>query len=90
MIDLSAEAPARRAALVELDGLDRALVCLSSPLGIELSAMPEMAGRNPLLRSHSSDQAGTTDAVLRRFAGFLFPSCSPEIVSARHGSVRKP
>jgi 6-methylsalicylate decarboxylase len=35
VIDLSAEAPARRAALVEFDGLDRALLCLSSPLGIE-------------------------------------------------------
>jgi 6-methylsalicylate decarboxylase len=35
VIDLSNEAPTRRAALVELDGLDRALLCLSSPLGIE-------------------------------------------------------
>jgi len=35
VIDLAAEAPAHRAALVEGDGLDRALVCLSSPLGIE-------------------------------------------------------
>jgi 6-methylsalicylate decarboxylase len=35
VIDLSGEAPARRAALVERDGLDRALVCVSSPLGIE-------------------------------------------------------
>jgi 6-methylsalicylate decarboxylase len=35
VIDLSGEAPARRAALVERDGLDRALVCISSPLGIE-------------------------------------------------------
>jgi hypothetical protein len=35
VIDLSSEAPTRRAALVELDGLDRALLCLSSPLGIE-------------------------------------------------------
>ena len=35
MIDLPAETPARRAALVEQDGLDRALLCLSSPLGIE-------------------------------------------------------
>ncbi len=35
VIDLSAEAPASRAALVEADGLDRALICLSSPLGIE-------------------------------------------------------
>ncbi len=38
MIDLSSEEPAHRAALVELDGLDRALVCLSSPLGIECLA----------------------------------------------------
>jgi 6-methylsalicylate decarboxylase len=35
VIDLAAETPQRRAALVELDGLDRALLCLSSPLGIE-------------------------------------------------------
>ena len=35
VIDLATEAPPRRAALVELDGLDRALLCLSSPLGIE-------------------------------------------------------
>ena len=35
VLDLSTEAPALRAALVELDGLDRALLCLSSPLGIE-------------------------------------------------------
>lgn len=35
VIDLAGEAHANRAALVELDGLDRALVCLSSPLGIE-------------------------------------------------------
>jgi 6-methylsalicylate decarboxylase len=35
VIDLSGEAPSRRADLVELDGLDRALLCLSSPLGIE-------------------------------------------------------
>jgi hypothetical protein len=35
VLDLSNDAPSRRAALVELDGLDRALLCLSSPLGIE-------------------------------------------------------
>jgi hypothetical protein len=35
VIDLEAETPSRRSALVELDGLDRALVCSSSPLGIE-------------------------------------------------------
>jgi hypothetical protein len=35
VIDLGTEAPARRAALVQEDGLDRALICLSSPLGVE-------------------------------------------------------
>ncbi len=35
VIDVAAEDPARRRALVERDGLDRALICLSSPLGIE-------------------------------------------------------
>jgi 6-methylsalicylate decarboxylase len=35
VIDSASEAPARRAALVEFDGLDRALVCISSPVGIE-------------------------------------------------------
>lgn len=35
VIDLLSEAPARRAELVAQDGLDRALLCLSSPLGIE-------------------------------------------------------
>jgi hypothetical protein len=35
VIDLASEAPTSRAAIVELDGLDRALLCLSSPLGIE-------------------------------------------------------
>jgi hypothetical protein len=38
VIDREAEACDRRAALVEIDGLDRAIVCLSSPLGIELLA----------------------------------------------------
>ncbi len=35
VIDLEAESLARRLTLVEADGLDRALICLSSPLGIE-------------------------------------------------------
>jgi len=35
VIDLPSESPPRRAALVEQDGLDGALICLSSPLGIE-------------------------------------------------------
>jgi hypothetical protein len=36
VIDLDSEAPSSRAELVAHDGLDRALVCLSSPLGIEM------------------------------------------------------
>jgi len=35
VIDRAGEEPARRAALVERDGLDRALVSLSSPIGVE-------------------------------------------------------
>jgi len=35
VIDLHGETPAQRTQLVERDGLDRALVCLSSPIGIE-------------------------------------------------------
>jgi hypothetical protein len=35
VIDKAAEASARRSELVERDGLDRALICLSSPIGIE-------------------------------------------------------
>jgi len=38
VIDRSAESHSRREALVGLDGLDRALICLSSPLGIECLA----------------------------------------------------
>ena len=49
VIDLDSEAPARRAALVEQDGLDRALVCLSSPLGIE--SLPR-AQAQPLLDAY--------------------------------------
>jgi 6-methylsalicylate decarboxylase len=35
VIDLASESPAHRASLVARDGLDRALLCISSPLGIE-------------------------------------------------------
>ncbi len=35
VIDMSSETAARRGQLVEQDGLERALICLSSPLGIE-------------------------------------------------------
>jgi 6-methylsalicylate decarboxylase len=49
VIERSAETAARRAALVEADGLGRALVCLSSPLGIE--ALPR-AQALPLIHAY--------------------------------------
>jgi len=49
VIDLASEAPARRAELVRGDGLDRALLCLSSPLGIE--SLPR-AQAQPLLDAY--------------------------------------
>ncbi len=41
VLDEAAEAPDRRAALVRADGLDAALVALSSPIGIEALPRPE-------------------------------------------------
>jgi hypothetical protein len=49
VIDLTSEAPVRRAALVQRDGLHRALLCLSSPLGIE--SLPR-AQAQPLLEAY--------------------------------------
>jgi hypothetical protein len=49
VIDLAGESPARRSELVAADGLDRALICLSSPLGIEW--LPRAEGR-PLLEAY--------------------------------------
>jgi 6-methylsalicylate decarboxylase len=49
VLDLSTETREHRAELVAKDGLDRALVCLSSPLGIE-SLPREQAG--PLLQAY--------------------------------------
>jgi hypothetical protein len=49
VIERSSEAPVSRAALVRSDGLDRALVCLSSPLGIE--SLPR-AQSQPLLDAY--------------------------------------
>jgi hypothetical protein len=43
LIDSSAERASRRASLLEADGVDRALVCLSSPLGIESLPRAESA-----------------------------------------------
>ena len=49
LIDLAAEAPQRRAALLSADGLDLALVAVSSPIGIECLA-PEEA--RALIEAH--------------------------------------
>src|SRR5271170_1095468 len=49
VIDRAGEDPARRAALVERDGLDRALLCLSSPIGIERLCREQAA---PLLDAY--------------------------------------
>jgi hypothetical protein len=44
VIDLAAESVSSRAALVDKDGLDRALVCLSHPLGIDALPREEALG----------------------------------------------
>jgi predicted TIM-barrel fold metal-dependent hydrolase len=49
LIDLAAEAPERRAALVHEDGLDLALIAISSPIGIE--ALPREQAL-PLIDAH--------------------------------------
>jgi hypothetical protein len=49
VIDCESEEPARRATLVEHDGLDWALLCLSSPIGIEGLARRDSA---PLLEAY--------------------------------------
>ena len=55
VIDRVGEDPARRAELVERDGLDRALLCLSSPIGIERLAREQAA---PLLEAYHEGALG--------------------------------
>jgi hypothetical protein len=55
VLDLSAESPAQRARLTERDGLERAFVCLSSPLGIELLPRAEA---QPLLDAYHEGALG--------------------------------
>lgn len=50
LIDVAAEHPRRRAALAERDGLERALLCLSSPLGVEW--LPDTEARTVLDAYH--------------------------------------
>ncbi|WP_283137415.1 amidohydrolase family protein [Rhizohabitans arisaemae] len=54
-LDPVAHDPDRRAALVRADGVDRALISLSSPLGIEYLPPEEAA---PLLAAYHDDAAG--------------------------------
>ena len=49
VIDLATETPARRASLLRTDGIDRAVVALSSPIGIE--ALPR-AEADELIEAH--------------------------------------
>ncbi len=56
VIDRAGEDPARRADLVERDGLDRALLCLSSPLGIERLCREQAT---PLLDAYHEGALGT-------------------------------
>jgi predicted TIM-barrel fold metal-dependent hydrolase len=58
-IDPAANDPDARAAVVESDGVDRALVCLSSVLGIE--ALPR-AEADPLLDAYAEGAASLPDA----------------------------
>lgn len=55
VLDLTAETYGYRTALAELDGLDRALVCLSSPIGIE--ALPRSEA-SPLLAAYHEGVLG--------------------------------
>ena len=78
VIDCHAEAPERRAALVALDGLDRALVCLSSPLGIE--ALPRRASQ-PLLAAYL-DGALALPGDFGVWAPFALDAPDPDDVAA--------
>jgi hypothetical protein len=49
VIDVAAETASQRSALVERDGIDQALICLSSPLGIE--SLPREESR-PLIEAY--------------------------------------
>jgi hypothetical protein len=55
LIDLAAEAPDRRSALLAEDGLDLALVAISSPIGVE--ALPRQEAL-PLIEAHLTGVSG--------------------------------
>ncbi|MCW3034084.1 MAG: 6-methylsalicylate decarboxylase [Solirubrobacteraceae bacterium] len=76
VIDRTGEDPARRAALVERDGLDRALLCLSSPLGIERLCREQAM---PLLDAYH-DGALALDAPFGVWGAIALDRAEPEDV----------
>jgi predicted TIM-barrel fold metal-dependent hydrolase len=78
-IDPAANDPDARAALVESDGVDRALVCLSSVLGIEALPSAEAA---PLLDAYA-DGASQLPDVFRSWAAVCVADPDPGELDAR-------
>lgn len=76
VIDLVGEEPARRSALVELDGLDQALLCLSSPLGIE--GLPRREAR-PLIEAYH-EGALALDEHFGVWGAIALDRCDPDDV----------
>ena len=79
-LDLSDHDPGRRAALLDADGLDRALVAPSTPLGIE--ALPA-ADAEPLLAAYHDGVA----ELPARFGGWAADALSDQTGYERLGAV---
>jgi predicted TIM-barrel fold metal-dependent hydrolase len=77
-VDLAAERPGRRAELVDADGLDRAYVALSSPLGIE--ALPRTEAQ-PLIDAYLDGAVGLPD-VFGAWGPVALDGCEPADVDA--------
>jgi predicted TIM-barrel fold metal-dependent hydrolase len=76
VIDRASERPEQRAELVEQDGLDRALLCLSSPIGIERLCREQAT---PLLEAYL-DGALSADAPFGVWGAIALDRPSPEDV----------
>src|SRR5277367_5024930 len=102
VIDREAEVAQHRAALVQADGLDMALLCLSSPLGIE--ALPRAAAQ-PLLEAYlegalalgepfgvwapfALDAPDPTDVEAAIARGCIGVSCPAGALAGVHGLCR--
>ncbi|GAC1435165.1 MAG: hypothetical protein NVSMB51_04010 [Solirubrobacteraceae bacterium] len=72
-LDLASEAPAARAELIAADGLDRALIALSSPLGIEALPRAEAA---PLIDAYLVG-AAALPAQFRPWGPFALDEAGP-------------